>query len=150
VFLKKLCSKKIRVFGCHRNNIHNYTAGNFFEGVDKCAGLLYNQYSIQLIIGTDLYPLENAETNTKGANSRVSWKSALAHEIIGHRETILKGLAQKNVLLDEVQASIRAAKFAPDLSVSERMTLLRDAICRLNHDDFSINEVRDILHIKER
>ena len=104
----------------------------------------------QLVIGTDLYPLENPEQNTKCANSRISWKGAVAHEVIGHRETIVKGYAQSNEIFDEAQASIRAAKFAPDLFEPERIALLRDAIYRLNKNGYKISEVRGLLHIIER
>jgi len=103
-----------------------------------------------LIIGTDLYPLKNAAENTKNANSRISWKGAIAHEIIGHREVNLKNKTQENDIFEEAPASIRAARFAPDLSVTERITLLRDAVCRLNCNRFSVAEIKDILHIKER
>jgi len=103
-----------------------------------------------LIIGTDLYPLENPAQGTKSANSRISWKSGIAHELIGHREAKLKGWTQENDIYEEVQASIRAARFAPDLSEIERITLLRDAVCRLNNKGLSTAGVRNILNIKER
>ena len=101
-------------------------------------------------LGTDVYPAQNAGIDTKSANSRISWKGAIAHEVIGHRETVLNGLALSDEILDEAQASIRAARFAPDLSAPERITLLRDAIYRLNKNGYKISEVRDLLNIKER
>jgi hypothetical protein len=103
-----------------------------------------------LYLGTDLYPAENAGQDTKSANSRISWKGALAHELIGHREAKLKGLTQENTLFEEAQASIRAARFAPDLSETERITLLRDAVYRLNKNGFSVSQVKHLLNIKER
>jgi hypothetical protein len=103
-----------------------------------------------LYLGTDTYPAENVRQGTQYANSRISWRSSIAHEIIGHREAALKKWTQKNQLFEEVQASIRAARFAPDLSSGERITLLRDAVWRLNRDGFTIKEVRDLLNIKER
>ena len=103
-----------------------------------------------LIIGTDLYPLKNPQQDTRSANSRISWKGGIAHEIIGHREAKLKGWTQNNDIFEEVQASIRAARFAPDLSDAERITLIRDAIYRLNKNGYSTSEVRELLNIKER
>jgi len=52
--------------------------------------------------------------------------------------------------LDESQASIRVARFAPDLTLSERYTLIRDAINRLKKANLKINDVRDLLDILER
>ena len=103
-----------------------------------------------LYLGTDTYPAENIVHGTANANSRISWRGSIAHEIVGHREAALKGWTQKNQLFEETQASIRAARFAPDLSLSERTTLLRDAVYRLNKDGFSIREVRELLNITER
>ena len=78
-----------------------------------------------LRLGTDLYPADERQRN---ANSNVSAKGAIAHEIVGHRNAALKGYTQKDDVLEEAQASIRAAKFAPGLSYSERNTLIRDAL----------------------
>lgn len=36
-------------------------------------------------IGTDVYPLPNPPQSGKEANSRLTMKSAIAHEWIGHR-----------------------------------------------------------------
>jgi hypothetical protein len=102
-----------------------------------------------LLLGTYLYPVKNIVHGAKNANSRVSWKSAVAHELIGHREAALKGWTQTNPLFEEAQASIRAARFAPDLLASERITLLRDAISRLP-DGIKIRDIKAILHISER
>ena len=52
-----------------------------------------------------------------------------------------------NIALDEAQASIRAARFAPGLSSIERYTLLRDAIARLRKQNITIREVRHLLFI---
>ena len=99
-------------------------------------------------LGTDLYPAKNGKT----ANERISNKGALAHEIVGHRETFKKGtsLFGKDDLLDEVQASIRAARFAPGLTVKDRNLLLRDAMDRLRKDGRRIREVRHLLDIERR
>ena len=122
----------------------------------------YGEIFDVLYLGTDTYPVENAEQSEKqikqtkqtkgttGANSRISWKGSVAHEIVGHREAKLKGLTQKNYLLEEVQASIRAARFAPGLSDIERITLLRDAVYRLHKNNIKVNDVKHLLNIKER
>ena len=99
-------------------------------------------------LGTDLYPAKNGKT----ANERISNKAALAHEIVGHRETYKRGtsLFGKDDLLDEVQASIRAARFAPGLTVKDRNLLLRDAMERLKKDGRRIRDVRYLLDIERR
>ena len=102
-----------------------------------------------LLIGTDLYPLENALPNTKNANSRVTWEGAIGHEIIGHREAALKGWTQIDEIYEEIQASIRAARFTPDLSVVERVILLRDAVSRLP-EGAQIADIKNKLNISER
>ena len=109
----------------------------------------YNPDYDILLLGTDLYPNQNAASDTKNANSRVSWKSAVGHEIIGHREAALKGWIQCDNVLEEVQASIRTARFTPDLSIIERITLLRDAVSRLPKG-IKIRDIKDILNISER
>ena len=99
-------------------------------------------------LGTDLYPAKNGKT----ANERISNKGALAHEIVGHRETFLKGtsLFEEDDVLDEVQASIRAARFAPGLTAKDRNLLLRDAIERLKKDGRRIRDVKHLLDIERR
>ena len=114
---------------------------------EKNQSLAYWASFDRLVIGTDLYPAENPKQDTKNANSRISWKGAVAHEIIGHREAAINGFTQSNEIFDEAQASIRAAKFAPDLSEAERITLLRDAVYRLNKNGYAISEARYLLHI---
>jgi len=102
-----------------------------------------------LLLGTDLYPAENIAIGTKNANARVSWKSTIGHEIVGHREAALKGWTQINPILEETQASIRAARFTPDLNETERITLLRDAVTRLP-DGVEMKDIKNILNISER
>ena len=99
-----------------------------------------------LYIGTDVYPNDNGKT----ANQRVSNRGALSHEIVGHRETVKRGTAKDDVVLDEAQASIRAARFSPILSNKERYILIRDAIERLRKSGIKLREVRHMLDIKER
>jgi hypothetical protein len=107
-----------------------------------------------LNIGSDVVP-GNVGKGTLTANSRVSINGTLAHEIVGHREAALVGRTQDNIFFEEAQASIRAARFAPDLSSTERFTLLRDAITRLQHPDLpggpvKIRDVKDLLYIQNR
>jgi hypothetical protein len=75
-------------------------------------------------------------------------KGAIAHEIVGHRAAELAGKANPNILLEEVQASIRAARYAPDLNPTERFTLLKDAMERLQKSGISIKDVKHQLWIE--
>jgi len=101
-----------------------------------------------LRVGTDALPLGNVRS--KNPNDNISLKGAIAHEIIGHRDAALKNMTQENDLLEEVQASIRAARFTPDLNYQERMDLIRDAITRLRKNNIKLRDIRDKLHINER
>ena len=100
-----------------------------------------------LYIGTDVYP---TKLNIKSANSLISNKGAIAHEIVGHREPFLKGLEQENGVLDEIQASIRAARFAPGLTENERYILIRDAVERARNNGYKMKNIKRLLHIQER
>jgi hypothetical protein len=100
-----------------------------------------------VLIGTDLLPLSK---RSKNHNSNFSWKGAIAHELIGHREAHLRNFGQPEELLEEVQASIRAARFAPDLTDLERRDLLRDAIYRLHKRGVLLRSVKHKLHIDRR
>ena len=124
-------------------------------GVDKGKIRYGNHYNTAygsvfdvVYIGTDVYPSPNGKT----ANQKLSYKAALAHEIIGHREACIKGTSLRTTdeVLDEVQASIRAARFAEGLSKSERIMLLRDAVERLRKDGRSIRDVKHLLDIESR
>ena len=99
-----------------------------------------------LIIGTDVLPLAVRSDNP---NSNISWRGAVAHEIIGHRGVALKGKKHTNPLLEEVQASIRAARFTPDLNLTERYDLIRDALNRLRKNGLKLCDVRETLFIYE-
>lgn len=101
------------------------------------------------IIGTDVKPIEHFKQGVKNANQRISIKGTLAHEVIGHREAHIKGWTQNDDVLEEVQASIRAARFGQDLSNCERLTLLMDARARLGNER-QLKDVRGFLHIDER
>ncbi|MEZ3453200.1 MAG: phage minor capsid protein [Oscillospiraceae bacterium] len=100
-----------------------------------------------LRIGTDVYP--SREYNRSNANSNVSMHGAIAHEIIGHRMAALAGKSQDNEVLEEAQASIRAAKFTPNLDKSERIILYRDAITRLKNNNIKLKDIKNKLHIFE-
>lgn len=84
---------------------------------------------------------------THTANSRITWRGAVAHELIGHREAALVGKTQIDPALEEAQASIRAARFAPELTRTERYTLLRDAIARLHNEGIRVRSVKEQLCI---
>jgi RHS repeat-associated protein len=99
-----------------------------------------------LYIGTDVLPSTNPNIARLSANSRVSMRGTLAHEIIGHRAASLAGKTHRARLLEEVQASIRAARYAPGLSSTERITLLRDAIERI-YPKMGIRQVKNMLWI---
>ncbi len=99
-----------------------------------------------LYIGTDVLPSTNPGIAKMYANSRASMRAALAHEIIGHRAASLAGKTHRIGLLEEVQASIRAARYAPGLSSTERITLLRDAIERI-YPKMRIRQVKNMLWI---
>lgn len=107
----------------------------------------YGPGSDILIIGTDVYPLKK---RGKNPNSNVSWRGAIAHELIGHREAHLNGSTQSDKLLENVQASIRAARFTPGLEEFERCELLRDAIGRLHKRGAILRSIKHKLNIGRR
>ena len=92
-----------------------------------------------LRIGTDVYPSKIKQVNP---NCNVTMKGAIAHEIVGHRGAALKGFTQKDDLLEEVQASLRAAKLTPELSISDRMLLARDGLYRLHQSNMRLRDVK--------
>ncbi|MDR2693357.1 MAG: hypothetical protein LBB74_03985 [Chitinispirillales bacterium] len=100
-----------------------------------------------LVIGTDVVPLSQ---RSKKPNDNLSLRGAIAHEIVGHRGASLLGKAQSNIVLEEAQASIRAARFTPDLSDGERLDLIKDAISRLHNADISLHDVKSALFINRR
>ena len=105
-----------------------------------------------LNIGSDVVP-GNVGVGTLTANSRVSMNGTLAHELVGHMEAGMAGRTQDLLHLEEAQASIRAARFGPDLTSTERFTLLRDGISRLKNapgGPISIRDVKDSLYIWQR
>lgn len=97
-----------------------------------------------LRIGTDVFPSNERQKN---ANSNISMHGAIAHELIGHSNAALAGKTHPDEVLEEVQASIRAARFTPDLSDYERMTLYRDAVTRLRNNNIKLKAVKNELYI---
>ncbi len=104
-------------------------------------------------------------------NQRVSSGGAIGHEIVGHREADLAGKGKtqsyetyagmdpetrqvqqiRDNALDEAQASLRAAKFTPDLSKKERKILFEDAMDRLEKVGLSVDDVPDLdLYLDQR
>jgi len=101
-----------------------------------------------LTIGTDVLPIG---VRSKNPNDNISLKGGIAHEVVGHREADKKGRTiSDSVPLNEAQASIRAARFASDLSDRERMDLIRDAITRLRKAGISVRSVKSQMFIDER
>lgn len=142
-----------------RRNEHNLTEAEIKDAIDYAVSLgmpveriYYVDYDFTgygasfdlLRIGTDVYP---SEDHNNVPNSKISMHGAIAHEIIGHRNAALAGRTQSNDILEEAQASIRAAKFTPDLSSSERITLYRDALVRLRNSNINLKDVKHTLYI---
>lgn len=100
-----------------------------------------------LRIAPDLLPHRNPPVGTMAANSRISWKGCIAHELKGHRRAAMAGKTHPNPLLEEAQASIRAARFGFDLSMPERFALLRDAASRLASNGIRLKDVKSELWI---
>ena len=118
---------------------------------DKELNTAYSPGFDLLNIGTDVMPvIQSKRQGTLTANTRLTWKSSIAHELVGHREAALRGNTQLETPLEEAQASIRAARFSPSLSSAERYTLLRDGIARLYRANLKIRQVKNILDINSR
>jgi len=120
-----------------------------------------------LIIGTDVLPLPE---RTDNPNSNISWRGAVSHEVIGHREayktnrgiltkedklnkmegTIDSKIYKYKEILDEAQASIRASKFDSNLSETEQQDLLDDALIRLKKNGINYEDIKEKLAINER
>ena len=100
-----------------------------------------------LVIGTDAYPTEK---NNGTPNELISVNACMAHEVVGHYETWLKGTDKQDIALDEAQASIRASKFGVGLTDEEREILYQDGMKRLENAGIKFEDVESILDIKER
>lgn len=120
---------------------------NVSENVNTSWGDIFG--AERLYIGTDVLPSTNPRIAAESANSRVSGKGAIAHEVVGHRAAARAGQTQDAPVLEEAQASIRAARFAPGLSAIERLTLIRDAVERIQKAGLRVADVRDGLWIEE-
>lgn len=121
----------------------------------------------RLFIGDDL-KAAIPDGRPLSANQRVSARGAIAHELVGHRESTLAGRAMRPqdyetwsnlspeeqlrlVNLDEAQASLRAAKFAPGLTNRERKILFKDAEERLAKICLTADDIPDIdFYLHER
>lgn len=114
------------------------------ENMNTSYKLLFGQE--RLYIGTDVLPAVGTGLR---ANSRIGMQGALAHEIVGHRAAELAGKTQVIDYLEEAQASIRAARFAPGLANHERVTLIRDGLERLHRENLRIRDVKDLLWIDQ-
>jgi hypothetical protein len=115
----------------------------------KCSDIQQTHYKEKhdyMLIGTDVMPLENAKSGVRNANQRVSGKATIAHEIVGHRAASLKNKMNVNDVYEEVQASIRAARFAKGLTEIERLVLLEDARSRLPKN-VRLKDIRHLLYI---
>jgi uncharacterized Zn-binding protein involved in type VI secretion len=97
-----------------------------------------------LNVGSDVMPASGALDNLP-ANSRVSAKGAIAHELVGHREAALAGKTHADDFLEEAQASFRASQHGPDLTPAERATLWEDGMDRLKAGGHEYDDVKDKL-----
>lgn len=117
----------------------------FYEDLNTSYGRIFGDE--RLHVGLDILPKSGKPGVS--ANSRVSIKGAIAHELEGHRAAELAGKTQLCNVLEEAQASIRAARFAEGLSDTERFILLRDAIERLKNAGIKVSDVKSELWISE-
>ncbi len=118
---------------------------------DRQLNTAYSPGFDMLQIGSDVMPANQVNRQgTLTANTRITWKGSIAHELVGHREAALANRTQSQEPLEEAQASIRAARFTPLLTSTERYTLLRDAIARLYKAKIKIRQIKHLLHINNR
>ncbi len=118
---------------------------------DRQLNTAYSPGFDMLQIGSDVMPANQVNRQgTLTANTRITWKGSIAHELVGHREAALANRTQSQEPLEEAQASIRAARFTPLLTSTERYTLLRDAIARLYKANIKIRQIKHLLHINNR
>ena len=101
----------------------------------------------RLVIGTDVYP---SDTVSKNPNDQISYRGAIAHEIVGHYEAWIGNFECDDFFIDEAQASIRAARYANGLTFEERATLIKDGLYRLKKGNISLREARKYMRIEKR
>lgn len=133
-----------REFGFEHDIIYSeYSSTAFVSSVEG------DKYC-RLVIGTDVKPIETKNERLYGPNQLISPRGAIAHEIIGHYEAWLGGFECENLIIDEAQASIRAARFAEGLTQKDRILLLKDAITRLKNGNIKLSEAKKKMRIDER
>ena len=116
------------------------------EDMNTSWGVMFGKEMLN--VGPDALPVLRLSGRTLPPNSYISLKGGIAHEVIGHRQAYLAGKMQESPILEEVQASLRAAVLAPNLTVSERRMLIRDARFRLLKYDIIYKEVKDLLWLE--
>ena len=137
---RKQCIEYIEILGFkHDVSFSEYSNTAFVsssEGDKYC----------RLVIGTDVYPVENAIN----PNEQITYKGAIAHEIVGHYEAWNGGFECDNRFIDEAQASIRAARYAVGLTKNERYVLIRDGLIRLKNGNIKLRDARTVMNIEKR
>ena len=101
-------------------------------------GKVYGQEMLN--IAPDVLPGKRIEGRTLPVNSYLSWRAAIAHEVVGHRAAYMAGRTQENDMLEEVQASLRAAVLAEGLTQTDRRMLMRDARARLRQAGLKLKD----------
>ena len=131
----------------------------FTDNGDTGYAMFFGVEKVQ--VGPDIVPHSQPQQSGITANSRISIRGSLAHEWVGHGgarraernfKTGEAGSLETDYYmnaLEEAQASIRAARFAPGLTMQERYVLLRDGIARLRKQGIKIKDVRHLLYIEE-
>ena len=129
----------------------------FTENMDTSYGNMFGHEIVY--VSPNIAPNPNPRISGITANDRISIKGSLAHEWVGHGASGRAGRAfdrgtignpnRYNIALDEAQASIRAARFAPGLTPLERYILLRDGIARLRKMGINLRDVKHELYIDE-
>ena len=87
------------------------------ESMNTSWGVVFGQEMLN--IAPDVLPCKRIEGRTLPVNSYLSWRAAIAHEVVGHRAAYMAGRTQENDILEEVQASLRAAKLAEGLTKAD-------------------------------
>lgn len=129
-------AKKYRITDKHiifKSNDDQETSNSLLFGLD----LLY--------INTDIMPAANPRT----ANSSVTWQGAIAHELEGHRAAALSGNDHADLLIEEVQASMRASIFGKYLTPNERQILKMDTMEILQKAHVKFNDIKHKLWLEE-